>query len=203
MRKPTIYLTLIILIICSCTRPLTQVFENYETNANRLDSLASYFHKIKPDSIDLWIRFENKKTFDIVLWDKRTIKVGNGIFDEYGFFKKYGNLRSDSIAQKVLNFISISINQLDSVESYLNEVSCNSIGYKCEYWDIRNGGGFVEIGFPTHDLYGLDYILMDSKKDSIFLNYVGGKCNYKVINNRTLIRYVGPAFGSDCFPDKK
>ena len=203
MRRPGIYFTFIFLITCSCSRPLVQVFENYKINSKGLDSLSSYFQLIKPDSIDLWIRFNKEKTFDILLWDKRKNKTENQIFDKYGSFSKYDNLITDSLAIKVLDYIAIDTNQLDYIKTYLNKVNCNSIGYKCEFWDVKNGGGFIEIGFPTDDFYGLTYLILESIKDSVFLINVKTKCNYKVINSKYLLRYSGPAWGSDCFPDKK
>lgn len=203
MKQTTIFVILIYLIICSCSRPLTQVYENYEINSPTLDSLSSYFYSIKPDSIDIWIRFNNENTFDIKLWDKKRIKTENSIFDKYGSFDKYENKINDSAIINVLDYISIDTSQLKYLETRLIQVNCNSIGYKCDFWDIRNGGGFIEIGYPTNGFYGLTYIIMDSTKDSVFLEKVNQMCNYKVINNKTLLQYGGPAWGSDCFPDKK
>ena len=189
--------------LCSCSSPLVEVFENYKVNAHKIDSLCVYFNEIKPDSIDLWIRFNKNNTFDINLWNKRKTKTSNDFFDEYGSFSKYDNSINDSLARKALAFISINLKQLDSLKNFLARVNCISIGYKIEFWDISNAGGYTEIGYPTNDLYGLSYIIMDTVKSLEFLNDIKTKCNYKVINNRTLLEYGGPAWGSDCFPDKK
>ena len=141
MRKPTIYFTLLVLIVSSCSRPLVEVFDNYYRNSQQLDSLSNYFHKIKPDSIDIWIRFKEENTFDIVLWNKKTNTSGNEIFDKYGSYKKYGNPINDTLAIKVLDFISIDLNQLKRLKAKLNNVNCYSIGYKCDFWDFKNEGG--------------------------------------------------------------
>ncbi len=203
MRQISIYTIILLATLNSCSRPLVEVFENYEKNSQRIDALSMYFNKIRPDSIDLWIRFNDENTTDIVLWDKREIKTRSEIFDQSGFFKNYGASVNDSLTQEVLKVISFNQLQLDSLKTLLKEVNCNSIGYKFKFWDIRNAGGRIDIGFPTHDLYGLDYIIMDSVKDAKFLKGIENKCNYKVINNKTLLKYGGPAWGSDCFPDKK
>jgi hypothetical protein len=112
-------------------------------------------------------------------------------------------LIGDSSLIKVLDYIAINQKQLDSLKVLLTSVNCISIGYKYEFWDIENAGGFVEIGYPTDDLYGLDYIVMDSIKNPKFLKTVDAFCNYKVINSKILLKYGGPAWGRDCFPDKK
>jgi hypothetical protein len=148
------------------------------------------------------MRFNDDSTFDIKLCDMHNDKNTNEIFDKYGFFKNYGATINDSLSQVVLTHISLNNSQIDSIKSYLRRANGNSIGYKYEFWDVKNGGGLIEIGYPTNDFYGLTYILMDSSKDAEFLNNVAKKCNYKVINKKTLLKYGGPAFGSDCFPDE-
>jgi hypothetical protein len=202
MRQTAIYLVLLFFIY-SCARPLKEVFENYKINHQKIDSIYGYFYRIKPDSIDLWYRFNQENTLDVKLWDKRKIKSDSSVLDKYGSYSKYDNVTGDSSLVKVLDYISINQKQLDSLKVLLKSVNCISIGYKLEFWDIKNAGGFIEIGYPTNDYYGLDYILMDSIKNSDFLKKVETNCNYKVINNKTLLKYGGPAWGSDCFPDKK
>jgi len=204
MRQLIIYTFLLITVLSSCSNPLIEVFENYKINVHRINTLCDYFNEVRPHNIDIWIRFNEENTFDVRMRTDDETNTTNEIFDQYGSFHKYSTTVNDSLTQKALSFISFNPQKIDSLKILLDGINCNSIGYKYKIRGIKNIGGGINIGFPTNDLYGLNYIIMDTLKSNEFLNDVEkSKCNFKVINEKVLLEYLGPAWGSDCFPDKK
>ena len=84
----------------------------------------------------------------------------------------------------------------------LHDANCESVG---NGFDLLNEikESYISLGYPTNDLYGLQYIIFDKTLDNKHVEEINKSCSHKFISNRVLVEYGGPAFGSDCFPDKK
>ncbi|GET25996.1 hypothetical protein [Prolixibacter sp. NT017] len=141
----------------------------------------------------MFLQFGEDDKVDIILWDNGKIDKNlenKTVLDDYGL-----RLQSQKL-DSILNLIHFKQEYLIRLKHDLAEINCKSIGYKHKIWHIHNSVGAIEIGYITHDFYGLDYIITDTI-DQDFLNEAKEMCNYKIINNKVLVRFQGPSWGDD------
>ena len=196
------------LIFISCKDPVRDVFSNYTLYEKEIIAAEKYFSEIKPDSLAFYIKFRYWNRVDFKLdqkdyWDKTSWNTSS-IFDTYGQFHKYNTSLNDEEIKKALEVLNINKQQLEKLKEYLADAKCNSIENNFSFSrKIKTTSVSIGYSYPRIDLYGLDYILFESQLDTSTINEILKSCSYKKINNRVLVEYGGPAFGSNCFPDKK
>lgn len=178
------YLILIAIAVILSPCSKEKVFTDYQTNETRIDSLARYFHSIRPDNLDVLFQFGEEENIDILIWDNR--KEDELIYDKFGL--KFNSYDLDSI----LKSINLNQNILIELKQSLNKINCKSIGYKHEVWRIHNSVGAIEIGYKTDDYFSMDYLIIDTIEQN-FLAETKQMCNFKNINTKVLVRFSGCA----------
>ena len=192
--------------VLGCSDPLNEVFTNYNDRKDEIQRTVNYFSEIKPTNLKLYVKFEAGSKIDLKV-DQRDYSDKSSwdtsmIFDQYGQFHKFDISIDDPSLIEVFLLLKLDRRKLETLKSDLFKVGCNSISNGFSLSDDVKVG-YTTIGYPTHDLYGLDYVILERKLEDSIVNNITEACNFKAINNKVLIRYGGPAFGSDCFPDKK
>ncbi|MEI6879743.1 MAG: hypothetical protein WCK82_00175 [Bacteroidota bacterium] len=206
MRLNKILYLFLNLNILGCADPLSEVFTNYKENKVEIEKAVNYFSEIKPKNLKLYIRFETEGKIDIEInqrdyWDKNTWDTSK-IFDQYGQFQKYDINTDDPSFLKALRILKLDKEKVEKLKLNLFKAGCNSISNGFSFSDDVKVG-YTRIGYPTHDLYGLDYIVLEREIEDSIVNKITKACNIKAINKYVLVNYAGPAFGSNCFPDKR
>lgn len=206
--KRTFFLLLSIIVISftSCESPNKQVFRNYIEKRSEIDSLEVYFHKIKPKDLALYIRFNSKDNIDFKLaqknYDDKSSWYIEDIFDKYGQYHKFDVDLADEELNRALRLVNLNEEKIEKLRNYLEKANCISVSNDFSFSDDVQVD-YISIGYPTHDLYGLEYVIFEKAVEGKNINKIIKGCNFKKISNRVLVKYGGPAFGSDCFPDKK
>ncbi|RNI28927.1 hypothetical protein [Rufibacter latericius] len=206
MKIISFVLFVIALCLTSCGDATKGVFTNYEEKKSEIDSLVSYFNKIKPKELALFIRFNSDDNIDFKLDQKNyrdtTTWYTEAIFDDYGQFHRFDIDLDDKELEDAFRIVNLDEEKIEKLRTYLEKANCNSISNSFSIPD-KMKIDYSSIGYPTNDLYGLEYLIFDTIPEQAIIDEIVKGCNFKKINNRILVQYGGPAFGSDCFPDKK
>lgn len=189
----------------SCN-PVNDVIKNYSEKEKVIVKLADYYKSIFPKDNKVYIRFNSDNNIDLMVnqndyWNKDSWNI-NYLFDQYGSFNRWDINLDNKEAKEIFDFIGWNKENIEQIRYYLKEANCISIGNGFKMIDSNNVK-FISIGYPTYDLYGLSYILFDKPLDEINYHELSNECSLKGINKKVFVEYGGPAFGSDCFPDKK
>jgi|SRR5690242_388013 len=200
-------LLLLPLLILSCRDATKEVFVNYNQSTNEIFKLANYFSSICPHNLSIYIKFNSRTNIDFALQQKnffdKSSWVKSAIFDEDGqFFQQLNKNLSNQKLVQGLQLIQFNRQKLDSLYLFLKNCHCNSIS-NAVTTPLETKSASISLGFPTNDFYSLDYIIFDSDLDSKRIDTLISNCSFKKINNKVFVQYRGPAFGSDCFPDKR
>ncbi|QHL86881.1 hypothetical protein GU926_05285 [Nibribacter ruber] len=206
MKIISLVLFVIALCLTSCGDATKGVFTNYEEKKSEIDSLASYFNKIKPKELVLFIRFNSDDNIDFKLDQKnyhdKTTWYTEAIFDDYGQFHRFDIDLDNKELEDAFKIVNLDKEKIEKLRTYLDKANCNSISNSFSIPD-KLKIDYSSIGYPTNDLYGLEYLIFDTIPEQAIIDEIVKGCNFKKINKRILVQYGGPAFGSDCFPDKK
>jgi hypothetical protein len=199
----------IILILKGCTSSTNSIVTNNSKHHAQIESLCKYFSSIRRDSIRFYLVFKESDLINLRIHQKETDitseLTGISIFNKYGFFEVYDIKLSDAELDEPLKYLAINREQVDSLRTLVNKVNCNGIGYEYYFWGIEQPGGQINLAYPTrwYEHYGLEYVIPDSVISQEVNKEIQETCWLKRIDKKVLIRYFGPATGSDCFPDKK
>jgi hypothetical protein len=199
-------LLLLPLFILSCRDATKEVFVNYNQSANQIFKLTNYFSSICPNNLSIYIKFNSKTNIDFELDQKnyynKSSWVKSAIFDKYGQFQQLKKKLGNEKLLQGLQLIQFNKQKLDSLYLLLENAHCNSISnYKTVPLETKSP--LISLGFPTNDFYSLDYIIFENNLDSKRIDTLISNCSFKKINNKVFVQYRGPAFGGDCFPDKR
>jgi hypothetical protein len=202
-------LTVILLSIStflSCKDPKEEIFQNFKEHEKEIYLVRGHFIGMMPQDLFLYIRFESDDLINFKLdqrnYDDKTSWNKSKIFDQYGQFHRFGIDKNSAELRVALKLINLTVSDLDKLKWHLDHVNCNSIGNYPAIPSVPESE-YVAIGFPTGDLYGLEYDIFWHNLDDKDMREIVKACDYKKINDMVVVKYTGPAFGSDCFPDKK
>ena len=200
----TILLFTIFLFGCG-DDPTKQVFINYAEHSREINEAKLYFSEIKPEGSILYIRFHPENKIDFSLhqgdYEGENLRNRSKIFDQYGTYKKYDVSLFDNEVNEAFKVAKLSRAKIQKLKNYLIKGNCISIAYYSSF-SGDDSLGYTSIGYPTGDLYGINYVIFDNKISDAKSNEIVKSCSFKSINAQVLVEYGGPAFGSNCFPDK-
>ncbi|RQO75548.1 hypothetical protein DBR43_09415 [Pedobacter sp. KBW06] len=203
LKITTLFLTILFL---GCKEPTEEVFLNYKEHEKEILDAKKYFSSIMPNDVAFYIKFHPKDKVDFTLrqknyWNKSSW-LKSPIFDEYGQYREFDIDMNSGELSLALDLINIDRKKLEKIRRYLNKANCISISKNFNF-QLDTASAYISIGYPTADLYGLNYIMFENSMSSKLMADINDACNYKKINNKVLVEYGGPAFGSNCFPDKR
>ena len=200
------FFTMSVLSLTSCGNPTKEVFINYSEKKKEIELLEAYFSKIKPEDLVLYIRYNSDNNIDFKIdqknyWDKNSWYT-DSIFDEYGQFHRFDVDINDKELMDAYRITNLEREELEKLKSYLEKANCISISNRFSFSDDIQVE-YTSIGYPTHDMYGLYYVIFEKELKKNNVDKIIERCDFKKIDNKAFVQYGGPAFGSDCFPDKK
>jgi hypothetical protein len=206
--KQTFFFVLVLIAtsFASCENATKGVFTNYQEKRSKIDTLEVYFNKIKPQDLALYIRFNSDGNVDFKVdqkdYDDKSSWYIEEIFDKYGQFHRFDVNINDKELKRAFRLVNLNEEKIKKLRSYLKQANCISVSNGFSFSeDVQ--ADYISIGYPTHDLYGLEYVIFEREVEAYKVNKIIEGCNFKKINNKVLVQYGGPAFGSDCFPDRK
>jgi hypothetical protein len=203
--RVTLVLIAIIVLFTSCSRTIEDAKENYLEKAEQINLVSDYVCKISPKNLNLFIRFTEDEKIAITLsqknYEDKASWVKNSLFDKYGAFHSDEQPINSPKVLAFLQFMNWEQTRLDTLHTLLQDANCDSIGKFAKDGIAENE--YVSIGYPTNDFYGLTYQVynaaLSEQNQKTFLD----KCNIDLVNEKVLIEYGGPAWGSDCIPEKR
>lgn len=201
---------MLVLFFVSCSNPVKEVFSNYQQHKSEIFLATQYFSQIKLRNLNFYIRFNSDSTLDLRLSQKNVeidyiplnSAFANSALDSNGDIGIYGANINDDQVQKVLLFLRLDNQKLLKLEEMLCNANCISIANNSSsLWHIDES--YTSVGYPGDGWYGLEYIVFHSALKRSRLKELDKSCSFKIISDSVVVEYGGPAFGSDCFPDKK
>lgn len=202
MKQLFIIITVSCLSTVSCVDSTKQILCHYERYDREINGLADHVLQLKSDKYDIYIYFHHGNKIDFRLYPSNHMKSENAFFDENGQFIRWKiSMYHDELIEAYM-IAEMNLKQIKALKKDLNRIRCHSIGTGYHLYDGKTIA-YVSIGYPTNGIYALDYLVYESELSSENSRNLLESCRYKKINNRVFIRYTGPVFGSDCFPDKR
>lgn len=193
-------------MLFGCSDPNVEVFENYNTNRKNIYQAWDYFSAIMPKNLALYIRFESDTVVNFSLYQSNYANKASwnksALFDKYGQFRKFNVHLNSRELSAALELVKLTPDKLKKLLQYLKQAKCVSIGNSPNFLSYENSA-YISLGFPTDDLYGLEYYIFQHPRTDKEMRQFNEDCSIKTINSEVLVKYGGPAFGSDCFPDKR
>jgi hypothetical protein len=193
-------------MLLGCSDPNVEVFENYKINKKNIYQAREYFSTIMPKDLALYIRFESDTVVNFSLYQSNYANKASwnksGLFDKYGQFRKFNVDLNSMELRAALELVKFTPAKLKKLRQYLKQAKCVSIGNSNAFLSYERSA-YISLGFPTDDLYGLEYYIFQHPRTDKEMRAFNEDCSVKTINSEVLVKYGGPAFGSDCFPDKR
>lgn len=206
MKAPITVVLLCVITFLGCRDPREEVFRNYKTHGKEIFLARDHFIGMMPRDLLLYIRFEEGDLIDFKL-DQLNYKDSTSwnksqIFDRYGQFQRFGVDMNIFELRGALKLINLTVDDLKQLRQRLKKANCISASNYSSFQSYPESA-YISIGFPTDDLYSLDYNIFWYNLDSKDITEMAKACNIKKVNDQVLVRYTGPSIGSDCFPDKR
>lgn len=206
MKSAFTVILLLIATFLSCKDPKEEIFQNFKEHEKEIYLVRGHFINMMPQDLLMYIRFQADDLVDFKLdqrnYDDKASWNKSHIFDKHGQFHRFGIDKNSSELKEALKLINLTVTDLNKLKWHLDHVNCLSIA---NYRSIHSvpESEYIAIGFPTNDLYGLEYNIFWHNLDDKDITEIVKACDYKKINDMVLVKCTGPAFGSNCFPDKK
>lgn len=182
---------MLLLISCHRTIDLKKLIINYNSKKTDFISFGSKIDGLLNDSFAINIEFSKPhkiKEFCLIdKYERNTEQRELVLLKDISIY--------DENLQKAISRLNWKIDDIINIENQLNIIKCisvytyvnNKINFSLGYIRTLNGGIYKYNIFPEG-------------ADPGFIKFIQGSCDYKIIDQFSVINYESGATGSDCLP---
>ena len=181
-----------------------ELIANYREKHSEIATLKRYFNSIVPDSVNVYIEFNEDNSIDLKVYKKRTDSTNH--YPSMAYFQEWNidpyNHRPDTSSlgpdylytfQQTLQLLGWNDDTFRLIKQLLDKANCISV----------TNGDPAQIGFRRSGLGMYFYNLFDEPIGDSLKQTYNDSCIYILFNDKVSLEYGGGAIGPQCFPDAK
>lgn len=202
------YIFILLVFVCSCSKTSEDAIEHYQRDKTQLLELKNYVSSIAPQHLSFQLKLNSGSTFSIFIrqddYHKKYIQDKTSLFDEYQTVHLIDKKIDDTEVQKVFSLMGWSSKTIDSLRFFSRTIDTDRICYERDVTDnLLTKKTFISVGFPTYELYSLEYVFLENTLTEEESNSLETACNYMLIDSSVLLKYRGGSRISGCFQEKR
>ena len=181
-----------------------ELIANYQEKHSEIATLKRYFYSIVPDSLDVYIEYEEDNNIDLKVYRKpadpanpfpTVVLFQEWNIDPYNYQPDSNaiGLSQDYTFQQTVQLLNWNDDTFRQIKRYLDKANCISV----------TNGDPAQIGFRRSGLGMYFYKLFDHPLTDSLQKVYNDSCSHILFNESVALEYGGGAVGPQCFPDAK